>query len=331
MSKTEFSIFSIQSFAAWRLRLLLAAMLLFGSEILLWIDPAGRNILDWLLLAIGYIAIASLLLDLAVRFRVRNVFGLLALSGIYGLLNGLLLNPETALADMPRTLFTRVLGAHTFVGLLMLALFLQTSTPRRGNLPINLVVAALVGFGWGTWARWSATLLRPEAGDTSLTTLLIIAADVVVVILVLLFLRRSEESPQLRLRAGEWIGIMVVLTAFLLLRGLNIQIDTLSLALISTLIAFCLVLLWFLKREKGLTLFDGLNTVPVPIKLLAAELIAFVVAGIVGYGLPRGEGAQDPLFIITTLFTAFGLAWLPGVSLAMGAQAVARQVRAGKL
>jgi hypothetical protein len=58
---------------------------------------------------------------------------------------------------------------------------------------------------------------------------------------------------------------------------------------------------------------------------------SFAALALAGYGLPRGEGVRDPVFLITVLLTAFGIAWLPGVSLALGAQAVARQVRAGKL
>jgi hypothetical protein len=328
---TQSSVLSPRSFAIWRLRLLLAALLLFGSEILLWTVPTGRNLLDWIPLVVGYVALAALLLELTLRFRVRNIFGLLALAGIFGLLNGLLLNPESTLTDMPRTLFTRVTGAHTLVGLLMLRLFLQMVTPQQSNPTASLITGGLVGIGWGTWARWSPTLLRTDAADTPLPTLLIISIDVVTVIGILLFLRGNDKPDELRLRGIEWIGVLVVLAGLLLARGLSTQIDTLSLTLIAALIALCLTLLWFQKREKGQTVLDGIGTIPPPWKSLGATLVAFVVAGILSYGLPRGEGEQDPVFIITTLFTAFGLTWLPGVALALGAQAVARMVRAGKL
>ncbi|HLU09351.1 MAG TPA: hypothetical protein VK003_06770, partial [Oceanobacillus sp.] len=113
--------------------------------------------------------------------------------------------------------------------------------------------------------------------------------------------------------------------------GLNEQIDSVSLVILAALIALCLTLLWFLKRDKGATLLDGIGTVKPPYVALAVTLAAFVVAGILSYGLPRGEGEQDPVFIVTALFTAFGLTWLPGVCLALGAQGVGRLVRAGKL
>jgi hypothetical protein len=319
------------SLAIWRPRLLLAVALLFGSQILLWTDPTRLPLIDWLALTVGYTATAALLLDLAVRFRIRNIFGVLALVGIYGLLNGLLLNPDTALADMPRTLFTRVMGAHTFAGLLMLGLFLQMSTPRKVSLPISLIAGGLVGLGWGTWARWSPTLLRPEAGDTPLGALLIAAVIAAGLFAALLAVRPRDPAPDLRLKPMEWLVVVVVFASLLAIRVINAQIDALSFTLIVALIVFCLALLWFLRRDKGRTLLDNVGTTAPRWTVFIIEVAAFVIMGIVSYGLPRGAGAGDPVFVITVVLTGFGLAWLPGVSLALGAQAFAREVRAGRL
>ncbi|MBC8171837.1 MAG: hypothetical protein H7X77_09190, partial [Anaerolineae bacterium] len=110
--------------APWLIRLLLAVTLFFGSEILLWTNLSGRSASDWLLLSPGYLALSTLLLDFIVRYRVRDLPGLMTIAGLYGLLNALLLNPDTTLFDIPRTLVTRVTGAHTLLGLEMLILFL---------------------------------------------------------------------------------------------------------------------------------------------------------------------------------------------------------------
>jgi hypothetical protein len=115
------------------LRLLMAALLLFGSEILLWIDPPARAFTDWLLLVVGYVALGALVLDLAARYRIRSVYDAMLVIAIYALCAGLLLNPQTALADFPRTFMTRVLGAHGLLGLEMFGLFLALTngTGRR--------------------------------------------------------------------------------------------------------------------------------------------------------------------------------------------------------
>lgn len=323
---------SLNNFSpAWRARLLLALALIFGSEVLLWTDPTGRLPGDWIPLIVGYVATAALLLDLAARFRVRNLFGLLALAGIYGLLNGLLLNPDTALVDVPRTLFTRVLGAHSFAGLLMLWLFLWLTTGKRLPSWLLGVGGAVIGFGWGTWARWAATLLRPDAADAPLASLLLAVVVVVVLSVGLLKWQREAAPAALRLKPLEWIGVIVVLTALLVVWTLAGVITTLSLSLCAVLLAFCVALLWFLKRQKGATVLDGMGEHTVRWIPYLAMVVLFVLAGVAGYGLPRGEGAGDPVFVITTILTAFGIVWLPGVSLALGAQAFTRQVRAGKL
>ncbi len=73
------------------LRLLLAALLAFGSEIGVWTMPTTRSPLDWALLVIGYVALSALLLEIAARYRLRDIFGLMMLAGLYGMLNGLIL------------------------------------------------------------------------------------------------------------------------------------------------------------------------------------------------------------------------------------------------
>src|SRR5512134_3791736 len=118
------SFLSPSRFATLPLRLLLAALLAYGSEVLVWTNPPGRPLLEWLLFAPGYLVLASILLDFVVRYRVRDLFGVLILAGFYSLSAALLLNPESMLIDMPRTLVTRVMGAHGLLAAEMIGLFL---------------------------------------------------------------------------------------------------------------------------------------------------------------------------------------------------------------
>ncbi|MDK3158990.1 hypothetical protein QPK87_20770 [Kamptonema cortianum] len=157
-------------------RLLLAALLVFGGEILLWQDPLSRSPLEWLMVAAGYTAIACLLLEIAARFRWREIYGLLALAGIYALLNAVLINPTLSFADFPRTLFTRVLGAQALTGALMLAAWRWLLIPPRRPPLVPLLLCAITGAGWGIWARWSASLFRGDAvlRDTPFMTIALI-------------------------------------------------------------------------------------------------------------------------------------------------------------
>lgn len=311
---------------SWLTRGLLAVMLAFGSEIVLWTNPTGRTLIDWLILALGYAALSAVLLDLAVRYRIRDLFSLMALAGVYGLAAGLLINPQTALVDVPRTLITRVMGAHTLIGLAMLALFLKAGNLRR----IGLIIIGIAGLGWGVWVRWLPTLADSIALETSLVAMLAYGAVGLLLILTFLTLEHrsaSEWMPaQLKLSPLGWVIAAIALGVIFVVRLSAGHIDILSLIIIVILIAFCVMLLWFQKREKGAMLLDHRTSEGIPI--LATVL--FLGAGVVGYSLPfNADGEQ--LALLVGLFTAFGLVWLPTISLVMGVRAYRRLTRTGRL
>ncbi len=314
--------------------LLLAALLAFCSEIVLWTNPPERGLFDWLLLALGYLALSALLLEIGARFRLRDAYGLLMLAGCYGMLNGLLLNPQSALVDVPRTLISRAMGAHAFAGLLALGLFLGLlhggARGRRIRL-ISLVLALLIGVGWGVWARWSPATFSGGSESAAPSLALYTGIGFALVALALVAAGRAPAGAAFRLGTRGWAYTLLVLFGLLALRLLRGEIDALSLSVILILCAFSLMILWFQQRKKGTTLLDGVGeTAPdgKPLLLIAA---VFALGGAVGYTLPRGEATSDPLALIGALFTAYGLIWLPAVSLVLGARAFSRQARAMRL
>lgn len=323
---TRYSLLSTRHF-------LLASLLSFCSEIVLWTNPPSRGILDWLLLALGYLALSTLLLEIAHRYRIRDAFGLLLLAGIYGMLNGLILNPQSALIDTPRTLITRAMGAHALAGLLALALFFALSNglrARRAHL-FALVITLIVGIGWGTWARWSPPVFDSLPESAPETLLLYAGAGIALGALALFAVRRSAPAANARLNPRGWAFTLLVLVGLTVLHLLRGEIDGLSLSVIVTLSAFSIMILWFHKRKKGSTLLDGLVNNVFNWTAFVLLVIGFAVGGIAGYGLPRGEGNNDPIALLGALFTAYGLIWLPAVSLVLGARAFSRQARGMKL
>lgn len=296
--------------------------LLFGSEILLWNDPPSRTALDWSLLTLGYLALSAVLLDLGVRWRVRDVFGLMMLAGLYGLLNGALLNPQAALLDVPRTLVTRVLGAHTLAGLLMLALFLTLHLVSRKQA----IATGLTGLVWGVWVRWLPTLADTISADVPLAVMLIYGALPLLILIVLLTRRSRADSSALRLSTIEWLFVFAALL-LLFVRHVTV-LDLFTVTVVTTLSAFCVLLLWFQKREKSATAFDGLE--PVPLFPMLRLSVLFLAAGAAGYLLPLRE-AFEPLTLYVALFTAFGVVWLPSVSLVLGVRAYRRLTRQRRL
>ncbi len=198
-------------------RLLLAALLGVASEILLWTQPT-RPLIDWALLALGYLALSGLLLEIAARYRLRDAFGLLTLVGIYGMMNGLILNPATALIDVPRTLITRAMGGHAAAGLIALALFLAlTRGGLRGrrNLIAALGIALIVGVAWGTWARWSPVEFGGQDASTPGSLALFAGVGVGLIALALPGTRRVSAPLDLRLGAPGWAFTLIVLIGLL--------------------------------------------------------------------------------------------------------------------
>src|SRR5262245_39662 len=132
---TQSSVLSPQSSSIWYVRGALATLILFGSQVLFWMEPERLSLLDWLLIAAGCLALSAALLDFAARWRIYDLFGLLLLAGICGLCSGLLLNPGIALADVPRTLVTRVAGLDALAGLAVLT-FAGAFTSRTVKRPV---------------------------------------------------------------------------------------------------------------------------------------------------------------------------------------------------
>lgn len=312
-------------------RLLLAVLLAFGGETLLWPHAPGRGPLDWLAAAVGYLTLGVMLPDLMQRYRVRDAIGLLALAGLTALATGVLLYPQSALADVPLTLISRVLGAQTAAALAMLVLWL---TLLRGRLNAGFFILALVaGIAWGLLGRWFPQALDPAAGETPLG--LVLAAGVVGITLIALtwtvVARSAPHADDLLLSRRGWALALLILAALLGLRAAQGWLDVTALAITATLGAFMWLILRLYRRMRipGL-LQAALPPRPVNPRFLALAVI-FLLAGVFGWLLPRPAGDADPLGILGALLIAFGAAWLPSLSLVVGGRALIREIRAQQL
>ena len=317
--------------APWLARLLLAALLALAFDVILWPQTPGRDALDLLAAVVGYVVLAAALLDLIQRERVRNVIGLLALAGLAAFAAGLLIHPRVALENAPLTILSRMLGAPTAAALFALMTWLALA---RGRLTFGLLlISALAGVTWGLYGRWLPSVVDPTAPETPLPTLLVAAA--VALALITLFarlLRRPTATPDtLRLSPSGWAAVALALGGLLLLRLAQGLIDELSLVIVVSLMVFTALILHLYRRPRDVSLLDrALPPGPLQPALLLAAAV-FVAAGVVSYNLPRASGDADPLGLLGTLLLAFGVVWLPALSLVVGGRALIRQMRAQPL
>ncbi|MCC6617063.1 MAG: hypothetical protein IT320_26560 [Anaerolineae bacterium] len=318
-------------FTPWLLRFLLGALLLFGSEILLWNIPYTQDALSWARAVLGHILIAALLLDLAARYRVRDVFGALLLAGVFATLNALTISPQTTLYDIPRTLVTRVLGPGALVSLGMMALLIWLA--GRGRGPWLALAALLVGIAAGAWARWSPLVLF-DATETPLAQVYLAAGIVMAIIAVLTWVTsraQPDAPPDFRLGLVEWLVVAAGLIGLGAWQYAEGALEPVPLALTAAVSALCWAALWATARARGEAYVDLLGTFAPRWRWLGLSLLIFAAAVTLGWALPRGEGAADPIAVIGGVMTAFGIVWLPTVALVLGARMLQRQTRALRL
>ncbi|MEQ8671905.1 MAG: hypothetical protein RLP44_31585 [Aggregatilineales bacterium] len=320
--------------ARWLPRLLLAALFAFGSEVLLWLEPQQRPLMDWLYLIPGYIALATITLDLAARYCVRNVYDVMLLTAIYGLSAGFLLHPETSLIDFPRTLATRVLGGHTFIGFEIFGLFLVlTGGASLRYRRILLGGAFVIGFAWGIWVRWSPELTDRMAELASLETMFGVAAIFLLIIAALFLLTsrfsRTVTPPDFVLSPLEIAGVSIILILIFLVRAAEDAIVVTALLPGAGLILLCGGIIWSRESETQHTLLDS-HFPPVPLawswSLIALFIFSLTAAFV--YNRPLVEIAGfNQLSLVEYVFAGLGFSWLPFVAAIISTRAVDRQYR----
>ncbi|MEM6281947.1 MAG: hypothetical protein AAF787_07120 [Chloroflexota bacterium] len=316
----------------WLMRLFLAACLFFGSEVLVWTDIA-RPV--WLLLAgiPGYVALAALLLDLAVRFKVRDIFGVLTLAGVYALCAASFIHPAATLNALPTSLITRVMGAQVLAGAFGLGVFLALldSVPYRR---LFLLLSLVSGFFWGVWARGYPTVVDLPVIGLVPTLSAAVTVGVIVTALCGAALRATDVTGDaLRLTRIEWGIVLLVLATLLVFWIVRGAISRGAASAVITLLFYCVMILWFQDRPEARHLFVGRLPAGAPpnLAMAAVGLLIFVGVGAAAYQLPVPSGdGTGVLSALLAFVGVLGLAWLPAVSVVLGVRAYRFTVRTGK-
>lgn len=316
----------------WRARIVFAAVLLVFSEWIVWQTPLEFTALEWLGWGVLYLALAALMFDLFVRFRVGDPFGVLLLAGVYGLLNATLIS-HISTQDLPFSLIVRPLAAQplAFIGAFVAY---QVLASGRATGLLDAASAAVAGLAWGVWARWF-----PVMSEDPLPT--VARGDAVVALalalVALLVLASVMPPPVLRRRADwlltpvEWLAVAGVLVAALVMgleRGMS---GGLGLVIVVLLAGFMLAVLYLtLPLRPGGTLLDFVmpQRGPNPVAWMML-VVPFLVAGAIGFSLPGGDDGSVQGDILIGLLAGFGIVWPPAVSGVIGVRTFIQLTRRG--
>lgn len=312
------------------MRVRLAALMAFVMEIGLGLAWTPRPPVELALLPLAYLVLAAFTLDVGVRLRVRGVYGVLALAGLAALVHAIIAAPVTGFADLPRTVFTRVLGAGGLAAGIALYLLIVLHHPARGRSWLPFVLLAGLGVAWGVWGRWSVGLYTGDPTAQTDPAVLFGSAGLALVGLLVLMGVRLPVGGDLRLGRLGWTLTGGVLAGLVAVRLAGAQLDGLALAFSVPLLAACAGVLYWQYRPAALMVWDGLT--PPVLGWQTTLLIGLLIGGaLIGYALPRGAGAADPAFVLSAVFTAYGFVWLPALAALIALRGLGRRLRAGQL
>jgi hypothetical protein len=323
-----------QHLRLWLMRLLLAALLLASHEILLWANIQTLTSGDWLIHSIAYVGLATLLLDVAVRYRIRDLYDAMALLAFYAAIGGLLISPDISFSDLPRTLVTRVLGAYCLTGAVGFGIFLALTTNQPRYWRLMVAGMAWVGFYWGTWLRWT-----PEVGSlftepVALGTMLTYAGVLYGIALLFNAAVQRTSYPitpaDFKLRLVPGLLLILGLLLIFLLRATQNLLDGAALIICVALMGISLAILWFRRSPKGDTLLDQ-HIPPRRINLLWLILTigVFTLTTTAAYALPLiGTPEFNQLWVMELGYVGVGIGWMPTLAAVIAVRGVDRQMRA---
>jgi hypothetical protein len=325
-----------RSLSIWTLRVMLAALFFFGSEIILWLNIQNYGLVDWLIRIIGYLLLATLLIDIAVRYRIRDVYDAMVLLAGYALLHSIIISPEIGWQSIPDSLLTRIIGSEALTGIILWGVFL---TFLRGDFRKYhfLLIGGLfwLGFFWGTWMRWIPEL-RGTFEAVPLSELFTYAGIVFFTVILLYGIATSvakeHQAENYLLTPLEWgIALLIIIILFLY-QAVLATISTPALIIAALLITLSWLILWFRRTEEQISLIET----HLPLKDLhplwiAASILVYVATTIFAYLLPLAELAQfNQLWLMELGFFAVGIFWLPLVATVLAMRGMDRAMREGQ-
>lgn len=318
--------------SGWGARLSFGAVLLVASEWIVWQTPTRFSALEWIGLAVLYLALAAIMLDLVTRLNVSEVFSLFLLAGIYGLVDATLISHVTA-RDLPISLIVRPLSMQPLAFMVALAAF-RILASGRATGPLDFLAALGIGLVWGVWVRWF-----PEVSDEPIPAVKIgTALAALAVGLVACGALRYIVPPADIYRREAWLLTRVewllsggITLAALVLGLAQKDITRPGLGIVVALGSFMAAVLYAtVPLRRGASFLAAITPPrrPNPAAWLVV-IVPFLVAGWVGYSLPGSGSHSTQSDLLFGALTGFGIVWPPAVSTMVGVRAFVQLAREG--
>jgi hypothetical protein len=318
--------------AFWLPRIHFSLLLLVFGELVAWQNAADYSPLDWLAVLAIYLGLGALLLDILVRYLASDWLSLMLVAGIFALIHGTLITLTAVQTDnLPQNLGLRTLGIMPLMFLLAYASFRLLSSGEATGL-FAFLIAAVVGIGWGIWARW-----LPEVDHVAVTHITFeesfpfVIGGLVLVSLFPFVYRLPESMDVIDWLLTPFEGAMaggVLIVAFIL-RSSDGYIDTIGSAIaLSLLLMIGFMLVATRTTRRGIPLRK--ITPPKKPLLLGWLIILLPFTGLAWLGFNLTDG-DEPVYasVFFGALLIFGLLWLPMISTWMGISVMTRLTREG--
>lgn len=307
--------------APWFTRLYFALILAFGSLMLHWPNPIPTAPLQAVIGITACFVLACLLLDALQRYRIHELFGLLLVSGLYGLGSLALIHGESAQSDLPYQLVGEALGGQTVIGLGAITLLLWGGK-AHSRLQQGLVI--LIGVMVGILAALQSQL----SASNGIAVLLLMGIGLVFVLAAHALAQRygTTEADSLLLTRGQMALVLGLGLGVLLLHPQGIT--PFSAVVLALLTAYILLILRVQRRKKAAPLLShALPLSPVNIYTILKGGLWLLLG--VAIGAIISQQAETALLtqLLQSVYLAIGLTWLPAISFVMGIRGVQRQSR----
>lgn len=327
------------SLPVWTVRLLLAALFLFSSEIILWTVPIEHSPLEWLIRGVGYLLLATLTLDIAQRYRIRDGFDAMVLLAGTALVYGLLINPLIGWELVPDTMLTRIIGGDALVMLIMWGIFLAWMRGDVRKYWWQQAIGTLwLGIFFGFWMRWTPEL-RGTFEAIPLNQMFMITGVTFTVIALFYLLITAQfskniEADEVMLTNLEWAIVLLVMIMLFLVQALQQNFTAGAFMVTALVMALCWLILWLRRDAEEISILEK----HFPLKMQNPLWIVLMMASFAGavyvtYNAPLITDMQyiNQLWLMEIGSFAVGILWLPIVASVIATRAMDRYMREGAM